>query len=112
LRFCFGRGAGLRPQQALEVAAHTIRPIAIYIENHCRDDNKPGNYAFRWLGRADLGQAGLQDTRDLFAFDRLVLDPDGDARVTRHLLYFDRIVLLESGMLRELDKEQWLDELN
>ncbi len=56
--------------------------------------------------------ADLQDTRDLFAFDRLVLDPDGDARVTRHLLYFDRIVLLESGMLRELDKEQWLDELN
>ena len=56
--------------------------------------------------------ADLQDTRDLFAFDRLVLDPDGDGRVTRHLLYFDRIVLLESGMLRELDKEQWLDELN
>ncbi len=24
----------------------------------------------------------------------------------------DRIVLLESGMLRKLDKEQWLDELN
>ena len=37
--------------------------------------------------------ADLQDTRDLFAFDRLVLDPDGDGRVTRHLFH-DRLQLL------------------
>ncbi len=37
--------------------------------------------------------ADLQNTRDLFAFDRLVLDPDGDGRVTRHLVH-DRLQLL------------------
>lgn len=37
--------------------------------------------------------ADLQDTRDHFAFDRLILDPDGDGRVTCHLRH-DRLQLL------------------
>lgn len=46
--------------QAFEISANTVRPIAINIEHDGRDDDQTGDHALGGLRRAYLRQPGLQ----------------------------------------------------
>ena len=84
----------------IEIIAHATFPVRIapgaQRDELRRDPVHPDAQGLLDPLKHQIDIANLQDTRDLLAFDGLVLDPDGDARVTRHRFHDRPQLLLQS----------------